>query len=165
MWAAVVVDRDAIARIHPKLPASPVVAVPARHHDVEVAGLALLEQRGDQLRRVLKVGVHDADPRAARLAHALKNRRAQPADPPLRRLRNQNQLVMTVLRERIDQLASPVVAVVDEDDLHRDGGKRGLEPLDQRGYVVAFVLGGDDDRQKRNGGLVDDLCRGLERGE
>ena len=145
----------------PEAPGVAVVAVPARHHDVEVARLALLEQRGDQLRRVLEVGVHDADPRAARLAHALKDCRAEPADPPLRRLRNQDELVMPVLRERIDQLASPVVAVVDEDDLDRDGGKRGLEPLDQCGYVVAFVLGRDDDRQKRNCSLVEDLWRRL----
>ena len=88
MRAAVVVDRDAIARIHPKLPASPSSQYRLATTMSRSRGLALLEQRGDQLRRVLKVGVHDADPRAARHAHALKNRRAQPADAPLGRLRH-----------------------------------------------------------------------------
>ena len=146
MCAAVVVDRDAIARIHPKLAGVAVVAVAARHDDVQLARLALLEQRGDQLGRVLKVRVHDADPRTARLAHALEHRGAQPADSPLGRLRHEHELVVAVLRQRVDKLARAVVAVVDEDDLHRDRGQRGLEPLHQRGYVVALVLGRYDDR-------------------
>src|SRR5450631_2308458 len=44
--------------------------------------------------------------------------------------------------------------IVDEDNFPGDSGERGLQPPQQRGDVVAFVEGGDDDRKLRQtGGL------------
>jgi hypothetical protein len=70
-----------------------------------------------------------------------------------------DQLVLAVLRQLLHQLGGAVRAVVDEDDLHRDRGQRGLEPLDEGGYVVSLVLRRDDDREQRSRPVVERLRR------
>ena len=81
-----------MARAQPKPFRLAVLAVAARHHEVELARLGLLEQRGDQLGRMLKVRVHHADPWGASRAQALHHRPAQAADAAIGRLAQQDDL-------------------------------------------------------------------------
>ena len=140
------------ARGHGARPAKAVplaaLAVAARDHEVELALLGLLEQRGDQLGWMLEVGVHDADPRSASRAQALHDGSAQAADAAVGRLGQQHDLSPAAVGGRLDDLGGAVGAGVHEDDLHRDRGQHGLEALDQRLDVAALVLGRHDDREE-----------------
>jgi len=63
--------------------------IAAGYNDVRAAGLCRVEEVRNEVRRVLKVGVHDADPLPCSLAHPLAYRASQPIGAKLRRPVNQ----------------------------------------------------------------------------
>ena len=161
-----VLEREAIARAQPKPLALPPLAVAARDHEIEVARLGLLEQRGDQLGRMLEVGVHDADPRGPRRANALharprRGRRCGGWTP------GAGSTISRLLRagSRLDCLRRPVGAGVDEDDLHGDGGQHRLEALDQpatlpRSFFVGTTTDSKGSSRRTRPALPGDSRRG-----
>ncbi len=133
----------------PEAPGVALLAVAARDHNVEVARLRLFEERGDKLRRMLKVRIHHADPWSPRHAETLHHRRSQAANVTTVHLLQQDDLALTLRGQALDQLGRTVVAVVHEDDLKGDRWKCGLQPLDHVRHVLAFVLGRHHNRQER----------------
>ncbi len=122
--------------------------VPARDHEVSAA-FRLAEELRDQLRRVLQVGVHDADVQPASHVQAGDHGGAQ-TSLAIGALAQQAADRRVGLSEVEQQIPGGVVAVVDEADLERRRGQGGGDPLHQGLHVVRLVAGGNDE--------ADDWC-------
>jgi hypothetical protein len=122
--------------------------------DDEVRGLLdrVEQQLLEDLRRVLEVGVHHADPVRGGRPHALDHRTAETANTvfgcPV------DQVHVDLRLDCADHVRRIVIRVVDEDDLDplmRDRQARGnaLDALDERGDVPRLVAGRNDYREPR----------------
>jgi hypothetical protein len=130
---------------------APAFDIAAADHEI---GLATLQQ-GQHDRQlclvVLQVGIDDRGARRARCQNAFDTGpgQAAPVDPP-------DTADAGIAARQISHHIPGAIGriIINEDDFPGDAGQRGLQLPQQRGDVVAFVEGGDDDRKLRQtGGL------------
>ena len=130
----------------------PVRCLPACDDQVHVRVAHPINEEMDDLRRMLQVSVHHADPGGPRPLHAGQHRSAQPAAAIAALTVQKRDLERRSLSERLHDVRRGVFAVVDDDHLQRRADPEPLQAFDQGLDVLGFVLGWDHDRDERDGG-------------
>src|SRR3954454_6463728 len=118
--------------------------------EVEAPGTRLSEHPLDELRRVLEIAVHHADPGASREPHPLDDRAAQPVAPAFGRSLHQPDWPRGGSGDAAPLVGGAVVGVVDEDDLELLVRQDHPEPRAEGADVALLVAGRHDDRNERD---------------
>ncbi len=126
---------------------APLMAEPACDDQIALFSPRLDKHATDRRGRMLKVGIHDADPGGPCRTNPRHHSPAETTASPGRLTVNEADIEILPIAKVHDRLGRAVVAVVDEDNLRRQVSQGGVNELDKRSDVAELVPGRHDDRQ------------------